>query len=164
MFIDINRILSARHSRIGHVTVLSALLIILVFATISCTNDTSNDQLTVETDKSFENVMLDLEFAITDHNFRITGRNDIGEAIAERHKIAFPRYTVVHFCNLEYARKFLEEDPHTILHMPCMIAVFEQGDKVVLKTHLLPEDDTRLGRLSAEVNTILRQNIDYAAK
>ena len=100
------------------------------------------------TAKPFVEVMADLEFAISEYNFRITGYNRVGEAIAERQQSSFPQATVVHFCNLEYAREFLVLAADYLLHMPCRIAVYEQDQQVVVEARLLPEDDPRLGALS----------------
>lgn len=112
--------------------------------------------------RPFAEVMQDVEFAITNHNFRITGASHIGRAIAERHDRAFPEVEVVHFCNLEYARRFLQVEPDFVSYMPCRIAVFETDAGVVVETWLMPENDPRIGDLSREVNGILRDIVDYA--
>src|SRR3972149_11931629 len=63
------------------------------------------------TDKSFQDVVDELEFAISERNFRITGANKIGSALRERGYKDFPDMQVIHFCSLEYAREALEIDP-----------------------------------------------------
>lgn len=115
-------------------------------------------------DAAYEDVVDDVKFSISEHNFRITGGNEIGGAIARRHDILFPRSEIVHFCNLEYARKFVEAAPEFLLHMPCKVAVYERDGQVVIETRMLPEDDPRVEDLTGEVNDILRAIVDFAAE
>ena len=75
-----------------------------------------------ETSKSFDDVILELDFAITERNFRITGRNTIGKGLRDRGYKDFPNVEVIHFCNLEYAREVLLIDPGFVAEMPCRIA------------------------------------------
>ena len=69
--------------------------------------------------KSFDAVLEDLLFAISNENYNITSINQVGKAIAKRHDIAFPRYTIVNSCNLEIAKQFLDIDPSFVTVMPC---------------------------------------------
>lgn len=118
----------------------------------------------VSIERPYEDVLDDVKFAVSEHNFRVTGGNDIGGAIGTRHNTPFPRSDIVHFCNLEYARRFLEAAPDFLLHMPCKVVVFEQDGGVVVETQMLPEDDARVTALSREVNAILKAIVDYAAE
>lgn len=113
--------------------------------------------------RSFSNIVQDAEFAITDHNFRITARDHIGSAIAERHQERFPRAEVIFFCNLEYARRLLQTAPDFLLYMPCKIALREADGQVVIATWLLPENNAAALIPSREVNEVLRAIVDYAA-
>ena len=115
-------------------------------------------------DKSFDEVMLDLEFAITDENYNITSINSVGKVIAERHDIPFPNYAIVNSCSLEVAKQFLEIDPEYVTIMPCRIAVWEQHEKVQIDAQLVPEDDPRCVEICANTNALLKRVIDYAAK
>jgi len=125
--------------------------------------DTSN-RYTVSTAKPFADVVEDLKFAISEHNFRLTGHNRIGAGIAKRAGIAFPRASVIEFCNLEYARKILERHPNFLLHMPCRIAVYEHGEQIIVDAYLLPENDPRNPRIITEVNQIIKSIVRYAAE
>ena len=60
------------------------------------------------TEKNYDDVVDDLLFAISEQNYRITARNDIGSAISKRLDKPFPRSVIVHFCNLGEARRFLD--------------------------------------------------------
>ena len=110
---------------------------------------------TAHTSKSFDDVLADLEFAIGEHNFRLTSRDTIGEAIARRENIDLPPSTVLHFCNLNYARQLLEAAPQYLLHMPCRIAIYEQAGNVTVEARLLPENDPAVRPLSQRINRIL---------
>ena len=85
----------------------------------------SQSVVTGVTDKPFEDVVFELDFAITERNFRITGRNTIGKGLRERGYSDFPNVEVIHFCNLEYAREVLLIDPGFVAQMPCRITVHE---------------------------------------
>jgi uncharacterized protein (DUF302 family) len=142
--------------------VIAAMLV--VFGLAACSAPPWQDRApryTVSTSKPFEEVLADLEFAIGEHNFPMTGRDSIGAAIAERNAIAFPSATVLHFCNLEYARQLLELDPRYLLHMPCRIALYEQAGRVTIEARLLPESDPEA--VSARVNNILRAIVAESA-
>jgi len=114
--------------------------------------------------KSYQDVMAELELAITERNFRITGHNKIGSVIRERDGIDFPDYDTFQFCNLTEARVMLEMAPETVAWMPCNIALRREGDKVIVTTHLLPSDnkDPRLNQFAKMMNLRLREIVDSA--
>lgn len=109
-------------------------------------------------------MVLDLEDSIEGHNFAIVGRNEIGKAIRRRGYPDFGDATIVHFCNLEYARQVLAIDRSLILYMPCRIAVFDKEGVVHAASLLLPEDTLhpRFNRLAHKINGVIRDIIDFA--
>lgn len=115
------------------------------------------------TDKSFTDVVQELEFAITEHNFRITGRNTIGKGLRERGYADFPDVEVIHFCSLEYAREVLLLDPGYVAMMPCRITVHEQAGRTVVSLILLPEThpDPRVVAFATRMNGILREILAF---
>jgi uncharacterized protein (DUF302 family) len=119
---------------------------------------------TAHSSKSFDDVIADLEFAIGEQNFRLTGRDTIGEAITRRGNIDIPPSTVLHFCNLEYARQLLEVAPQYLLHMPCRIAIYEQAGNVTVEARLLPENDPAVRLLSQKINRILEAIVSSAVE
>lgn len=112
-----------------------------------------------ETRKSFDDVLLEADFAITEHNFRITGRNTIGKGLRERGYTDFPDVEVIHFCNLEYAREVLLLDPDFVAQMPCRMTIHRQGDHTVVHLPLLPENhpDARVNAFAHRINGELRE-------
>jgi uncharacterized protein (DUF302 family) len=114
--------------------------------------------------KSFEDVVFDLEFAITQRNLRITARNDIGGAIRARGFKDFPQAMIVHFCSITLAREALEIQPLFITHMPCRAAVYDHGDRVTVSTTRLPEDwdDPRANAFARRTNATLQEILNFA--
>jgi len=111
-------------------------------------------------------VLAELELAITENNFRITGHNHIGSVIRQRDGIGFPDYDTFQFCNLTLARQMLEISPAAVAYMPCNIAVRSENGQVVVTTHLLPTDgpDAKLNAFFRDLNEKLKKIVDFAAE
>lgn len=119
----------------------------------------------VETMKPLADVIQDLEFAIGSNNFRITSRNRIGDVIAEREEIDFPDATVVHFCNLELARKLLAISSDYLLHMPCRVVIWSSTGLTFVEVKLVPEDLYPEARpIIDKINKVLTTVVDTAAE
>ncbi|MES1948806.1 lipoprotein [Salinisphaera sp. C84B14] len=140
------------------------LLVALAIASAAGASERARYDRTAPADKAFVDVVLDLEQSIGQHNFALVGRNDIGDAVRRRGHAQFGDATIVHFCNLEYARRVIEIEPSLILYMPCRIAIFENNERIHVATLLLPTttDFDRFNTLATQINTQLRQIIDAA--
>ncbi|HTT07769.1 MAG TPA: DUF302 domain-containing protein [Gammaproteobacteria bacterium] len=116
------------------------------------------------TDKSFEDVVEELEFAISDHNYRITGTNNLGKALRERGNKDFPDVEVIHFCSVENAREVLQMDLGYVAMMPCRITVHVQDKKTVISLILLPEDhpNPKVNEFARRTNAEMRRIMDFA--
>lgn len=114
----------------------------------------------LKTSKGFGDVMFDLRLAIHDYNYRITSVNSIGEAIAKNDDSDFINVTIVNFCNVDIAKKFIQQSLTYILYMPCRIAVYEQDNKTMIETYLLSEKND----LHKQVNIIIKNIVDMAGK
>jgi uncharacterized protein (DUF302 family) len=119
-----------------------------------------------ETTKPYDDVLAELELAITEHNFRITGHNHIGSVIRKRDNIDFPDYDTIQFCNLTLARQMLEISPAAVIHMPCNIAVRTENGRVIVTTHLLPVDspNEKLNEFARTMNAKLKRIVDFAVE
>ncbi len=117
-------------------------------------------------DKSFDDVVFELNFAITERNFRITGRNTIGEGLRKRGYSDFPDVEVIHFCSLELAREVLLIDPGFVAQMPCRITVHEQDGKTVVSLITLPVDhaDERVNDFARRMNATLTEIAEFAVE
>ncbi|MGZ4960044.1 MAG: DUF302 domain-containing protein [Methylomonas sp.] len=146
----------------------------VIFASLpliaSCAAQTPHSEVIpyyqVETSKPYDDVLAELEVAIAEHNFRITGHSRVGKVIRERGAVGFPEYDTIQFCNLTLAKTVLEITPHAIGYMPCNVVTYQYEGKTLVKIHLLPEDtDTpELNRFAAEMNHQLKQIVDFAAQ
>jgi uncharacterized protein (DUF302 family) len=117
--------------------------------------------------KPVAEILEDAEFAISERNFRITGRLHVGRGIRERDGTDFPDYEVLLFCNLGYARQMLELDPTFIIHCPGRVSVRGGSDMAFIAALLLPEPDeteSPLAVLVRKINADLRAIVDYGAE
>lgn len=119
----------------------------------------------VSTQKPYDEVLAELEAAIAEHNFRITGHSRVGKVIRERGADGFPEYDTIQFCNLTLAKTILEITPHAISFMPCNVVTYQFEGKTIVKTHLLPEnsDNLQLNQFAEQMNRQLKQIVDFAA-
>ncbi len=109
--------------------------------------------------------MAELEIAIAEHNFRITGHSRVGKVIRDRGTKDFPEYDTVQFCNLTHAKTLLQLSPHAVSYMPCNVVIYQFNGITIIKTHLLPvnTDNNKLNKFSKKINSKLRQIVDFAA-
>ena len=124
------------------------------------------DYYQLETDKPYDEVLAELEIAIAEHNFRITGHSRVGKVIRERGAKDFPEYDTLQFCNLTLAKTMLEITPHAVGFMPCNVVIYQFAGKTIIKTHLLPEDgdNPELNEFAVKMNPQLKQIVDFAAE
>ncbi len=120
----------------------------------------------VETSKPYADVLAELEIAIAEHNFRITGHSRVGKVIRERGAADYPEYDTLQFCNLTHAKTVLDISPHAIMYMPCNIVVYQFAGKNIVKTHMLPTDgdNAELNRFFQQMNNELKQIVDFAVE
>ena len=128
-------------------------------------NEASSYSLETEK-KSYQDVLQELELAITQHNFRITGHNKVGSVIRERDQIEFPDYDTIQFCNLTHARTMLELSPSSIAWMPCNVAVRSVKNRVIVTTHLLPthSSNPKLNDFARSMNEELKAIVRFAVE
>jgi uncharacterized protein (DUF302 family) len=124
------------------------------------------DYYQLETHKPYDEVLAELEIAIAEHNFRITGHSRVGKVIRDRGAKDFPEYDTIQFCNLTLARTMLEITPHAVGFMPCNVVVYQFSGKTIIKTHLLTEDgdNPELNEFALKMNPQLKQIVDFAAE
>ncbi len=84
--------------------------------------------------------MLNLDLAISEHNYRIIHRSQIGQAIRDRGDKDYPLSTITNFCNITYAKEMIEINYELINEMPCTIAVQEVAEQgIIVSTRLMDE-------------------------
>lgn len=146
-------------------------LTILLFISACASQSPSIDSKTIhfyqaETLKPYDDVLAELEIAIAEHNFRITGHSRVGKVIRDRGTKHFPNYDTLQFCNLTHAKTLLLMSPHAVSYMPCNIVTYEVEGKTIVKTHLLATDtdDKALNEFSKKMNKMLKQIVDFATE
>jgi uncharacterized protein (DUF302 family) len=124
-------------------------------------NDVIYEQIT---NKSLNDILEDIEFALTENNLRIVDRLHIGQAIKSRGNPDFPDYEIILYCDLTFAKKILELEPELINACPGKITVRSNGSSYIISAPLWPEHYTNheLRNLMFNINDILRKVVDYA--
>jgi len=119
-----------------------------------------------EAKKPYDDVLVELEIAIAEHNFRITGHSKVGKVIRDRGTKGFPNYDTVQFCNLTHAKTLLLLSPHAVSYMPCNVVTYDFKGKTIIKTHLLPvnTNNKQLNQFAEKMNIKLKEIVDFAAE
>ena len=112
----------------------------------------------MSTKKNYDDTVQDIEFAITESNFRIVNRINIGESIQERKNNKFPKNEIILFCNLTIAEEMLN-------YCPYKITITENDNEVIIGTRLLPTNSKSydINKFSIKMNDILRKMVQYSA-
>ncbi len=85
----------------------------------------------------YEDTLLNLDIAISEHNYRIIHRSNIGQAVRDRGEKDYPLSTVISFCNITYAKEMMEINSDLINDMPCIVTVREEKEGVIIGTKLM---------------------------
>ncbi len=119
-----------------------------------------------ETNKPYADVLAELEIAISEHNFRITGHSRVGKVIRDRGTKDFPDYDTLQFCNLTHAKTLLLMSPHAVRFMPCNIVTYQYNGKTIVRTHLIPTDtdNPELNAFAQQMNKMLKEIVDFAVE
>lgn len=114
------------------------ILIILLYLT-ACNNsaETSNRIYQLASEYDFEETLLNLDIAISQHNYRIIHRSNIGQAVRDRGEEHYPLSIVISFCNITYAKEMMEINSDLINDMPCVVTIREEQEGVIVGTKLM---------------------------
>lgn len=156
-------------TRINAQKYLVPLLITCLLALTSCAQKTKGEfspYYQAETDKPYADVLAELEIAISEHNFRITGHSRVGKVIRDRGTKDFPEYDTLQFCNLTHAKTLLLMSPHAVRFMPCNIVTYQFNGKTIVRTHLMPTDlsNPELNAFLEKMNTMLIDIVDFSVE
>lgn len=126
--------------------------------------DAGAGRYTVSTaEKHVDDVIADVEFSIVEYNYRLTGVNNVGYAIAGRDKTAEKRVArIFHFCSVEIARQLLVAGDEYLLHMPCRLVVWQEQERVWVAARLLPTLGNAPDTLVEKINTMMHEIADLA--
>ncbi|MFH2049074.1 MAG: DUF302 domain-containing protein [bacterium] len=85
-----------------------------------------------KTDKSFDEVVTNIENQTAEHKFRVLAVHNVQETLAGK---GFERgpLKIIEICNAGFAHNALQKDPRVALFMPCRYAVYTEDNKTVVK-------------------------------
>lgn len=115
----------------------------------------------LESEKSFEMVVENLEKLTPEHQFRVLAVHDVQKTLAEK---GFERgpLKIIEVCNAGFAHKALQKSIDVSLFMPCKFSVYTEGNKTVVTlarpsmiTEMLPE--AGLEELAGQVEETLKK-------
>jgi|SRR5690554_7009797 len=114
-------------------------LISSIFFIIACQPVNTSRIIEKNSPYDYEETLVNLDIAISEHNYRIIHKSEIGSAIRERGDNDFPLSIVISFCNIAYAKEMMLIDERLINDMPCIITVRESESGVIIGTRLMDE-------------------------
>ncbi len=143
-------------------------LLLCLFFIVGCATQVTGEFVPyyeVVTKKPYDDVLAELEVAIAENNFRVTGHSRVGKVIRDRGTKNFPEFDTIQFCNLTEAKKILLMSPQAIRHMPCNVTTYQNEGKTIIRTHLIPTDtdNKALNEFSVKMNKVLKSIVDFAA-
>lgn len=90
--------------------------------------------ITIRTKKSLGEVRQRFEEAASEHKFGVLGHHDVGERLRAK-GLAFDRKLYVYeVCNPGAAKKVLDTNVKIGSALPCRVAIYTDGNEVVLET------------------------------
>ncbi|HDY85217.1 hypothetical protein LCGC14_1305930 [marine sediment metagenome] len=139
--------------------------ILCTLAIITITGCSKNNGVNVYqqvSEYNFEETLLNLDIAISEYNYRIIHRSQIGQAIRDRGEKNFPLSTITNFCNITYAKEMMEINSDLINEMPCTIAVREETVQgIIVSTRLMNEHtaNEKQNQFAVKINNNLKSII-----
>ena len=123
----------------------------------------------VETNKSFDKAVEDLDVAVKAHQFGVMHVHDIANTLRSKGVEFAEQCKVFEVCNPKQAAKVMAADMSLNMALPCRISVYTEKGKTLIgmirpQTMLgLLSKDPDLGAVAAEVENTTIQMIDEAA-
>jgi uncharacterized protein (DUF302 family) len=114
-----------------------AFFLFLALLLTGCEQDTPSRIYQQHSNYGFEDTLINLDIAISEHNYRIIHRSNIGQAVRDRGEKDYPLSTVISFCNITYAKEMMEINSDLINDMPCIVTVREEKQGVIVGTKLM---------------------------
>ena len=122
----------------------------------------------VESDKSFEQAVIDLDTAVKQHGFGVLHVHDLGNTLRNKGVDFRENCKVFEVCNPTQAAKVLAADMRLNMALPCRISVFTEDNKTKIGL-IKPEEmlsalsnDQSLVNTAKEVEEKTKQMVDQA--
>lgn len=137
------------------------ILLSFLIATSACQLQQTDRRFEAVSPYNFAETLQNLDIAISEFNYRIIHRSDIGQAVRDRGDEDFPLSTIVSFCNITYAKEMMLINDDLINDMPCNIAVRETADGVIVSSRLMDETtgSNAQQQFAKKINTNIRKII-----
>jgi len=122
----------------------------------------------VESSKNFEQAVIDLEAAVTHHEFGVLHIHDLGNTLRSKGMEFAENCKVFEVCNPKQAVKVLGTDMRLNMALPCRISVYtEKGQTKIGMIKPAPmlaalSADATLAQVAHEVEVKTKQMIDDA--
>ncbi|MDB2705738.1 DUF302 domain-containing protein [Pseudomonadota bacterium] len=128
----------------------------------ACSPDTSSRYYQKTSNYNFEDTLMNLDIAISEHNYRIIHRSNIGQAIRDRGEADYPLSTVISFCNITYAHEMMQINTNLINDMPCIVTVREELSAVIVGTKLMTinSNNKQQNEFAIKINKNLRSIVE----
>jgi len=136
--------------------------IFFVLLLVGCEQDTTPNLIYQQASNyDYEDTLLNLDIAISEHNYRIIHRSKIGQAVRDRGEKDYPLSIVISFCNITYAKEMMDINSDLINDMPCIVTVREEKEGVIIGTKLMTEntDNQRQNDFAKKINNNLKSII-----
>ena len=126
-----------------------------------------NFEYMVESDRSFDDVVSDVERLTAEKSFRVLHVHNVQETLAEKGLEREP-LKIIEICNAKFAHEALGMDITTSLFMPCKINVYTENGRTKIKamrpaaiSEMLP--GAGLDELAGSVDAVIIDIVDGAA-
>ncbi len=122
----------------------------------------------VESNKSFEQAVTDLDVAVKNHNFGVLHIHDLGTTLRSKGIDFKENCKVFEVCNPVKAAQVLAIDMRLNMTLPCRISVFTENHQTYIgmiepaKILALLSKDELLTQLASEIEQEIIQMIDEA--
>ena len=122
----------------------------------------------VETNKSFDQAVTDLEAAVASHKFGVLHIHDLGGTLRSKGIEFAQECKVLEVCNPVKAAQVLDIDMRLNMALPCRISVYTEKGQVKIgmiePAAMLSalSDDARLATIAKEVEEIIIKMMDDA--
>ena len=139
-----------------------AFFLFLALLLTGCEQSTASRIYQQPSNYDFEDTLINLDIAISEHNYRIIHRSKIGQAVRDRGDKDYPLSIVISFCNITYAKEMMEINSNLINDMPCIITVREEKQSVIVGTRLMVDntDNKRQNDFAKRINDNLRSIVE----
>ncbi|MEZ5357323.1 MAG: DUF302 domain-containing protein [Candidatus Zixiibacteriota bacterium] len=127
-----------------------------------------NLDYSVESDRSFADVVADVEKYTAENGFKVLHIHDVQATLQGKGFESEP-LKIIEICNAKFAHEALSKDIAVSLFMPCKVNVYTENGKTKIKAMrpaLIAEYFPKAGleKLALEADTIVTTIVDKAAK